>query len=579
MHRATPSIVWAIWAAMFVALLVLVARFGSNVPSWDEWDLVPALTGHQPVTAEWLWSQHNEHRVPLPRLVLLALNAFGRIDFRIGQVQNASALAAVAALLILAVRRARDGRTILADALFPLVLLHPRHAVNVLWGWQFQFVASAALACVILGSIARGSSRPARGALFTAGIALCLLPLCGANGVALVPALALWLAYVAYVALRAGERARALAAGATAMVSLALVGRYFVGFEEVPNYALGSTFSATAEEAVRFFAAGFGPTFRGSWPLSGVAAVLALLATTALLLWTIRYRPEERARALGLASFLAAMGSLALGLGFGGRYGFQARYVTLAAPAWCAAHLVWAICPSPAWLPRSLGPSALALAALASFHPNLQSGLEHARDLRTHLAAFEHDVAAGEPPYRLVARHGRYLHPHHELLSDYMPMLRAAGVGAFAELRDDPPFVEIPIRLDALSIEQCTIDGDTIRATGGIPEIVLALPAAERVAGFRLRCAYRSLQPGLPCIALYWHGGGAEAGFGKRYYMFSPTGDRATWERNSWSRRSEAEITLTCWIDEPATHLRLHPDYKPCELRIRELVMLVAPRP
>ena len=69
---------------MFVALLALVARFGSNVPSWDEWDLVPALTGNQPVSAEWLWSQHNEHRVPLPRLVLLGLDAVGRPDFRRG---------------------------------------------------------------------------------------------------------------------------------------------------------------------------------------------------------------------------------------------------------------------------------------------------------------------------------------------------------------------------------------------------------------------------------------------------------------------------------------------------------------
>src|SRR5215510_9163906 len=112
MSRASRIAVWAIWAAMLAAGLALVARYGSNVPSWDEWDMVPTLTGAQPVSAEWLWSQHNEHRVPLPRLVLLAVNCFGP-DFRIAQVLNVLALGAVAAGLILAVRRARGGRTLL----------------------------------------------------------------------------------------------------------------------------------------------------------------------------------------------------------------------------------------------------------------------------------------------------------------------------------------------------------------------------------------------------------------------------------------------------------------------------------
>ena len=57
-----------VWAVMLLASIVFIARFGSNVPSWDDWDQVPTATGHQPVTWEWLWSQHNEHRVPLPRL-------------------------------------------------------------------------------------------------------------------------------------------------------------------------------------------------------------------------------------------------------------------------------------------------------------------------------------------------------------------------------------------------------------------------------------------------------------------------------------------------------------------------------
>jgi len=538
--------------------------------------MVPTLTGEQPVSAEWLWSQHNEHRVPLPRLVLLAVNRLGGPDFRIAQVLNVIALAAVSAWLLIAVRRARGGRTILADALFPLLLLHWRHAPNLLWGWEFQYVVSAALACALLPAVVSAPGRPRRSAWIGAGICLLLLPLSGANGVALVPAMALWLGHVALRALRAKETARGLAALAMVLASVVLTGLYFVGFEKVPNYAMSGSWRATAVEAVRFLAGGFGPAFRRLWPAAGLVALLVLVATAAMLAWTSLRRPDERSRALGLLALLGAMGSLALGIGYGGRYGFEPRYVTLAAPVWCATYLAWALCAERAW--RVAGSSALALVALLSLVPNTSAGLLYARDLRGHLSAFEADMRAGMPLHLLIARHRRYLHPHHELLSDYMPMLRAARVGAFAELRDDPELIEVPLPLEPLSTDQCTIEGDTIRATGSIPYVVLALPTGgRRLAGFRLECAHESPLPGLPCIALYWHAGGADARFGERYYMFSPTGDRLTWERNSWSRRSDEHVTLTCWLDEPATHLRLHPDYKPCELRVLKLVMLLAP--
>ena len=53
---------------------LFIAHYASNVPSWDDWDMVPTLTRNQPITWEWLWSQHNEHRVPLPRLMFLGLD-------------------------------------------------------------------------------------------------------------------------------------------------------------------------------------------------------------------------------------------------------------------------------------------------------------------------------------------------------------------------------------------------------------------------------------------------------------------------------------------------------------------------
>src|ERR687891_1302134 len=94
--------VWALWSAMSVAALLFVARYASNVPSWDDWDMVPTLTGNQPVTWNWLWSQHNEHRVPLPRLIFLGLNRLALVDMRVTMYFDILLMAALAGAMIVA---------------------------------------------------------------------------------------------------------------------------------------------------------------------------------------------------------------------------------------------------------------------------------------------------------------------------------------------------------------------------------------------------------------------------------------------------------------------------------------------
>ena len=57
----------------------------------DEWELVPALAREQPISPAWLWAQHNEHRIPLPKLVLLGLFAVSDNDIRSGMFFNVCA--------------------------------------------------------------------------------------------------------------------------------------------------------------------------------------------------------------------------------------------------------------------------------------------------------------------------------------------------------------------------------------------------------------------------------------------------------------------------------------------------------
>ena len=93
---------------MTILAFAFVAKYGPNLPLWDDFDMVDVMVGSQRVTLDWLWSLHNEHRVPLPKLVLLLLYRLTRNDFRAGMYFNVAVLAALAAAsIVIAGRRRR----------------------------------------------------------------------------------------------------------------------------------------------------------------------------------------------------------------------------------------------------------------------------------------------------------------------------------------------------------------------------------------------------------------------------------------------------------------------------------------
>lgn len=571
-------VVWAVWLALVAGGLGFVARFGSNVPSWDDWDMVPVLTHEQPVTLEWLWSQHNEHRVPLPRLVFLGLHRLLGVDFRVTMYADVLALGAIAAALTALATRLR-GRPAYADVFFPLALLHWGQAANLLWGWQLQFVLSVALASVALLALARaGGRRSLALAGFVVGGAALLLPLCGANGVGLAPALALWPLYVAARLPRTpgGRRSgAAVALAALGGAGLALSALYFVGWERVPYHPRSTGPIATLKTALKFFAIGLGPAVRSVWPLSGLAVVALFALGGFRLLEAWRTRPAERPRGAGLLLFFGAMACLALGLGLG-RNGFETRYVTLAVPAWCGLYLTALLYGGPRVGPRM--EVALAAAAALALWPNTAFGLAYARDLRDHLAGFERDLAAGTPLPRLVERYGNYLHPHHDIPGEYLPMLRRAGVKGYAALRDGPPLAALPIRLVPAALHQVRWTDSTAHATGDEPWVVFDLGRDVPVAGIRLVYRYRSERSPLPYVGLAWKSGTEPDFAPERFKKYSPTGDRANWERGTWTRIHDSATTVTVWTSDTVRWLRLIPNYAPGELRIGELDLLAPAR-
>ena len=155
--------------------------------------MVPTLTRNQPVTWGWLWSQHNEHRVPLPRLIFLGLNWLTVIDMRVTMCFDVLVMAALAAAMILVADPPpgpsqpggrvlpagaaphRAGRKPAVGMAAPVLRVGGpgmRRAARDRAGWRDD---------------SRSGARRSR-----SGVCALLLPLCGANGLGMVPALAAW---------------------------------------------------------------------------------------------------------------------------------------------------------------------------------------------------------------------------------------------------------------------------------------------------------------------------------------------------------------------------------------------------
>jgi hypothetical protein len=573
----TPTsavIAWGTWAAMLLAALLFVSHFGSNVPSWDDWDMIPVLTHHQPVTWNWLWSQHNEHRVPLPRLVFLGLDRLLGVDMRVTMYFDVLLMAAVAAAMITNATRLR-GRVSAADAFFPMTLLSLGQAANWLWGWQLQFFASVAIACVALLAIVRAGATlsPTRAGLVV-GLCTVLLPLCGANGLALVPALAVWPLALAILPhswtgakVSRGNRVMLLAVG---LLALALTAIYLVGWHRVPYHPRSQSVLQTLLTALKSLTIGIGPATRDIWPLSGLLTFGVMGASVLLLVRVWRERVDERARAGGLLLFVLALSLLGLALGLG-RNGFETRYVTLTLPVWCGVAFIWLLYGKPA---RVGIPAALAGAALVAMPGNSSFGLQYARELRGQLGGFQRDLAAGVPLHLLLHRYHSWLHPHQDVPGRYLPMLRDAGVPGYTSLREDPTMRPVPLDLRPTATVGLEWRDSTARVQSSNARLVFDLPRERFVTGLRLRYRYRSDDGNLPYIAIQWKRDNQRDFDRERYYKYSPTGDHANWKRGTWDTIHDSATTMTVWICDTVHQIAITPDFRPAYFRIDELSLL-----
>jgi len=356
--------------AYAICLLVIILSFchdftlGFRYPWSDEWDLVPMLTGAAPVSMKWLWAQHNEHRIVIPKLVyLLSFNIVP--DFKVPILLTLVAMGGCSFVMMAMIQRLSNVSPLLL-LVFPMLLLNMTLGYHH-WGFHIQFGSSTLLLCLLLSSIAytQSGGKPSMvglPAIATSAILL-FLPLCGMNGV--LPSFVL----IPYFLLRGGSQAvhadtpRSGRWGkvicVAAMLAGAITGTIFVGYHSIPH-------AWSDPDLLQFVAATMHVL---SAPLSFGPAGLAagvIVFFLALFVGTHMLGQMRHNRSAGgtidwckgdLLAFIAAMLILAFGLGWGrgGRgwpHEIDGHYSLLMVPLLCA---LFTACLLNGWIRTAQG--------------------------------------------------------------------------------------------------------------------------------------------------------------------------------------------------------------------------------
>ena len=409
--RMNERIAFAICFLMMIAVFCCDFTRGFRYPWSDEWDFVPILTGSAPFSFKWLWAQHNEHRIVIPKLVyFLSFNVVP--DFKIPILLTLVAMGGCSFVMMTAALMPGKGNPFLLLA-FPMLLLNMTLGYHQ-WGFHVQFASSTILLCLLLSAIVSMQNSSARSIAgfpaIAAAVVLLLLPLCGMNGV--LPSLVL----IPYFLLRGGNQARRgdapgsrswgigifLSSACAAMIT----GMIFVNYHSVPHpWSDPDAFQFIAATMHVFSAPlSFGP----AGLMTGIIiSCLVLFAVVQIIKQTrLGWLAEGRINwcKVDLLAFFIAMLLLALGLGWGrgGRgwpQGIDGHYSLLMVPLLCA---LFAACLQNGWGKLSRGAW---LVILITFCFHGLASVRHHPFVDKKSRKIDSSIEAGAPVDQLLALH------------------------------------------------------------------------------------------------------------------------------------------------------------------------------
>jgi hypothetical protein len=565
MPGAAPF-VWGVWAAMLLLALFYVAKFGSRLPFYDDWLLVPTLTGAEPLTVAYLWEPVNEHRVPVPKLILYVVDRLSGFDFRAGMFLNVALLGGLS-LAMLRTMQSMRGHLHFADAFIPLLVLGLGQWESLLIQYALNLVGSTVVAGTFLLLLAgSGPQVSPRRTLLMAGC-LVLLPLCGASGLVLVPALALWLALVGARHCRAADvPSRRLGLLVLVLVATALLlsGLYLVGLRSPGNGPTASKPAPLLAHGLDVLALVFGAPGLAVAPWKSAVIPAALLSGGAVWLGAWVRRPAERIVLLGFLAFLLGMGCLAGAIAWG-RAEIVPRHATLLLPLGCCLYFLWGRYGSSS--AASTAQMTLLLLAALAFVPNLRSAIDNGRNRRVALRSFEASLACRVPPALLAECGADRVFPGacKESVTRSIAGLRDRGAAAFRALPEDVPLRVAALPTSVVSLHDLLATDGVARPVGDDPAIEVALPRAELVHAIRLHYVYSNSLGSGDLFTFSWHPGANDP---------SPetSGPKVLLEAGPGNG---GQRTVTVWVHQRIDGFRMAPRIKMFALRLAAVELLL----
>jgi len=443
-ERFTPAIVWSFWAAMVVGAATYVGLYALPMPFADEWGMVDVATGRNEPTLAWIWAPHNDHRIPLTKILYLALGRATGYDFRLMALTNVALLSVAAAVLLVAARRV-SGRSRLFHLVIPALLLHFGHEINLTWSMQICFTMYALLTSILLAIMVASRDRLSVPAALLTTLAALLLSMCGTWGLIYVPPAALWLAWAGWRRIRSEPREQPVYkrwAGAIVVLLgvglLAVCAAYGLNRPAV-NAALYSTgLKQTIVAAANLLTTGVGPVGKSLRPASPILLVAALCGGLYFLAQAWRRGTPERLPAVGLLLYCLGGVTLCLGIAYG-RAGqgatLQTRYGLGLVPLLVGVVFLLARYGRITVPRRLVGPALAALLVIVVV--NDLKGWRDGRNRHAILSQVIVEAREGASYEELGRRYEKSLQCPSEALACWLARLHAAQISPYRDLPQD----------------------------------------------------------------------------------------------------------------------------------------------
>jgi hypothetical protein len=440
--RAALILCWSVWGALTVALFLYIRQYSRNVPYMDDFWMVPVMTGTEPVTLQWAWAQHNEHRTLISRLIMVGLTRYIANDFRMARYANVALLSIMAAAMLLLARKLR-GSARATDVVLPLSILNVAQAESLMIGFAMNLVLTSMIAVGLI--VSTGLARRRGGSMMAMGfgVSLVLLPLCGGSGLVMLPPLALWLAgYLAcgwWSGQKPGAWIRAIGLGLL-VAGVGVVALYLHGYVRPPHHPLPPSIASVVSSTRMCLSLAIYPDVTNYWWPAGWIVVALVGATLGLLAIVIVRTPEERPRALGLAAILAAMVGVAGAVGisraaFGPAAILASRYVTIAIPLLCAIYFAWLV------YGKAAGRVGIHLVLVTLMCLSVPQGQRYGRkygwSVRVSEQRVERALKNHIPTSELLSLACPAIYPDPGVARSYFKLLKDARIGAFAEFEEN----------------------------------------------------------------------------------------------------------------------------------------------